>query len=60
MIRAVPAVKDRPASIPGALLSMVGLGSLIAGLTVGSEAGWTVPLALILLAGGVVLLGPDS
>jgi len=56
VIAAAPAVKGSHASATGALLSVLGLGSLIAGLTVGSEAGWTAVSTLVLLTIGVVLL----
>lgn len=44
------------ASILGSLLTVLGVGALIAGLTVGSQSGWLAPAALILIPVGVILL----
>ena len=41
---------------PGALLSLLGIGGLVLGIIEGPERGWTDPLTLTGLAGGVTLL----
>lgn len=45
--------------IPGAVISALGLGSLVYGFTIAGEAeeGWTAPTALTFIVGGFVLLG---
>ncbi|WP_213816631.1 MFS transporter [Glaciihabitans sp. dw_435] len=55
-VASVPAVRGTHASVLGAILSVVGIGSLVAGLTMGGEIGWTSPATLTLFAVGVVVL----
>ncbi|WP_227999019.1 MFS transporter [Nocardia australiensis] len=40
----------------GALLSLLGIGSIVVGLLEGSDRGWSDPLVLVLLIGGLCLL----
>lgn len=63
LLIAIPlAVTARPrasgihASVPGALLAVLGIGALIAGLTVGGQSGWLASTTLVLLILGVILL----
>ena len=43
--------------LAGAALTVAGLAGLIAGLTAGPEQGWTAPVVLITLIGGIICLG---
>lgn len=43
--------------IPGAALATGGILALVYGISTGDSAGWTSPITLITLIGGVVLLG---
>ncbi len=52
----VPRVRGTRASVGGAVLSVLAIGSLVAGLTVGGEIGWSAPATLTLFAAGSVLL----
>ncbi|MCO8272696.1 MFS transporter [Actinoplanes sp. TRM 88003] len=55
-VNPVPRVKGTHASVTGAVLSVAGIGSLVAGLTVGGEIGWTSATTLFLFAAGIVVL----
>ena len=56
----VPSSKDpdeQPLDIPGALLSIIGLGSLVYGIIEGPHQGWTSPVTLGTFALSIVALG---
>jgi EmrB/QacA subfamily drug resistance transporter len=56
-VRDEPSDQDGvPLDLLGGALATLGLGSLTWGLTIGSGAGGWSPIALLLLAGGIVLL----
>jgi EmrB/QacA subfamily drug resistance transporter len=59
-VRHVPETRNEQAppglDVAGALLTIVGLTGVIAGLTAGPEQGWTAPTVLIPLIGGLLCL----
>ncbi len=48
---------ERGLDFSGSALAVVGLAGLIAGLTAGPEQGWSAPIVLIPLIGGLLCLG---
>ncbi len=60
-LRHVPETRNEQAEhgidFAGAVLTVLGLAGVIAGLTAGPEQGWTSPVVLLPLIGGLVLLG---
>jgi EmrB/QacA subfamily drug resistance transporter len=60
-LRHVPETRNEHAvhgiDFAGAILTVVGLAGVIAGLTAGPEQGWTDPIVLISLFGGLAVLG---
>jgi EmrB/QacA subfamily drug resistance transporter len=60
-LRHVPETRNEHAvhgiDFMGAVLTVVGLAGVIAGLTAGPEQGWTSPVVLIPLIGGLLVLG---
>lgn len=56
VIAAGPRSTGVHASVPGALISVSGIGALVAGLTLGGQNGWLAPITLILLVVGIALL----
>lgn len=60
-LRHVPETRNEQAvrglDVSGAALTVVGLAGVIAGLTAGPEQGWSSPVVLIPLIGGLLFLG---
>jgi EmrB/QacA subfamily drug resistance transporter len=60
-LRHVPETRNEHAvhgiDFAGAILAVTGLAGVIAGLTAGPEQGWTSPVVLIPLIGGLLVLG---
>lgn len=60
-LRHVPETLNRDAppglDVSGAALTVIGLAGVIAGLTAGPERGWSSPIVLIPLIGGLLCLG---
>jgi EmrB/QacA subfamily drug resistance transporter len=60
-LRHVPETRNEHAApgidFAGAILTVLGLAGVIAGLTAGPEQGWTSPVVLIPLIGGLLVLG---